>query len=355
VKAVTVALDARYWRGCGSQRTGRLQRDQYGCQEQDASHGWNCTLTMVAFWISTLLPVFWITIGKPAAPPKESLLMALDPVTTWLALLSPTVPLSVILWETSAPPLNVANVPESRLRPSPGTSIDAGETAFTCWPEAGKVATAEGGTEGAADTEDVDAAAAAPIHVAPPGSNTASQYTGLTVCMVVAPMTAMGSRATTTPPLSTQIAVHGRHDRQNALWSARRSTVRGFHLLTDVQVGLDIHALLDQRSDPAVLRHYRDTRCACRCTRHVVGHVERARIHRVGSTGTTSTSHACRGRTAHPGRTATACATHAAGAVGRAARSTRRRRSAAVRRSRATRTGATHATSAICRPAGSAG
>jgi len=87
---------------------------------------------MVAFWISTLLPVFWITIGKPAAPLKESLLIAFDPVTTWLALLSLTVPLSVILWETSVPPLNVASVLESTLRPSPCTSIDAGEVAFTC-------------------------------------------------------------------------------------------------------------------------------------------------------------------------------------------------------------------------------
>ena len=27
----------------------------------------NWTLRMVAFWISTLLPEFWITVGKPAA------------------------------------------------------------------------------------------------------------------------------------------------------------------------------------------------------------------------------------------------------------------------------------------------
>ena len=38
---------------------------------------------MVAFWISTLLPLFWITIGNPIALPNASPPMELKPVATF--------------------------------------------------------------------------------------------------------------------------------------------------------------------------------------------------------------------------------------------------------------------------------
>jgi len=72
---------------------------------------------------------------------------------------------------------------------------------------------------------------------------------------------------------------------------------------TDVQIGLDVHALLNQRTDAAVLRDHQNARCRLRSSGHVVGRVERAGINRLRTTrstcttGRSSASSAC-GRTA---------------------------------------------------------
>ena len=52
------------------------------------------TLRTVAFWINTLLPVFWITIGSPVIPENEPSLIVFDPVLRWLATLFETVAVS---------------------------------------------------------------------------------------------------------------------------------------------------------------------------------------------------------------------------------------------------------------------
>jgi hypothetical protein len=135
---------------------------------QAADHGWNCTLRMVAFWINTPLPVFWITIGTPAAPLKAPLPIAFDPVTTWSTVLFATVPFKVMVSLTSLPPLDIARVLLSALRPHP--SSQAG------W--------AEGAAAVIAGTR-VPGCVAAALHVNAPSSNIMAHNMGLTVRMVI--------------------------------------------------------------------------------------------------------------------------------------------------------------------------
>src|SRR5487761_2372424 len=63
-----------------------------------------CRLTIVAFWISTLLPEFWITVDNPAEPANAPSLMAFEPVVRMLALLLATTPLSCMSLKTTPSP-----------------------------------------------------------------------------------------------------------------------------------------------------------------------------------------------------------------------------------------------------------
>ena len=47
---------------------------------------------MVAFWISTFAPLFWMTVGIPLALANEPSRTMFDPVATLMAALSLTVP-----------------------------------------------------------------------------------------------------------------------------------------------------------------------------------------------------------------------------------------------------------------------
>src|SRR6185437_2735606 len=106
----------------GQQAAGPGQRQHDRKRREHPAHGLNCTLTMTPVWISTLLPVFWITVGKPTAPLNAPPSIRLDPVTTWLSVLWSTEPLSVMVSVVvSMPPRDCARVEPLTLVPRPST------------------------------------------------------------------------------------------------------------------------------------------------------------------------------------------------------------------------------------------
>ena len=61
-------------------------------------------MTIVAFWISTLLPEFWITVDRPAEPVNAPSLMVFVPVCTLVAVLLATTPFNCASLMTPSPP-----------------------------------------------------------------------------------------------------------------------------------------------------------------------------------------------------------------------------------------------------------
>src|SRR5690242_6082799 len=120
VQAVIAARDA------GQLRAACPREDQPKCEQpgkqRDASiHGCICTFTTVAFWIRTLLPVFWITIGKSAALPNEPPPIQFMQVLTFSVDVSETLPVMVMFSLTSLPPLRFASTELATPEPRPAT------------------------------------------------------------------------------------------------------------------------------------------------------------------------------------------------------------------------------------------
>lgn len=75
---------------------------------------------MVEFWINTLAPLFWMTIGKPVDPLNAPSAIVLAPVDTWVALVLETVPLEMAVELVLAPPRKPAR--DASLRPRAGAA-----------------------------------------------------------------------------------------------------------------------------------------------------------------------------------------------------------------------------------------
>src|SRR6185312_1261164 len=90
--------------------------------QQAAFHGCICTFTTVAFWIRTLLPLFWITIGKPAALPNEPPPIQFIPVLTFSVDVLETLPVMAMRSLTLLPPLRLASTELSTPGPRPATA-----------------------------------------------------------------------------------------------------------------------------------------------------------------------------------------------------------------------------------------
>ncbi|WP_449406273.1 hypothetical protein [Massilia phosphatilytica] len=108
-------------------RAGGAQQgtQQDARQGQGAAHHLNCRLTMVAFWISTFAPLFWITTGMPDMLANAPVSMLFDPVTTFTALLPETTPLRfalLVAMNVSVPPRECSSLPRSAAGPNPSAS-----------------------------------------------------------------------------------------------------------------------------------------------------------------------------------------------------------------------------------------
>src|SRR5690348_7699207 len=208
---VVAARKARHLDG-PCQGEARQQRQH----QQPDLHCWICTSMIVAFWISTLLPLFWITIGTPTAPEKAPPPMLLNPVLTSSVLVLETPPLSVIRSVIWVPPLRFASASVSTLRPNPAT-----KTVGSAWS-----ATAAGGGDVCAP--------AAPAHTAMPsrthpGGNFGRERIG--------------------PSLSRALSARAYAYSEADIGAVRvRPAPMADSMTADVQVGLHVDALL-QRSE----------------------------------------------------------------------------------------------------------
>src|SRR6185437_8569279 len=120
--AIVAARDARELR-LARHRNSRQQREQPQSREHSPRHGCNCTLTTVAFWISTLLPLFCITIGRPAALPKAPPPIQFMPVLTFSVEVLDTLPWMLMFWVTLLPPLKAASAAGATLGPKPAITL----------------------------------------------------------------------------------------------------------------------------------------------------------------------------------------------------------------------------------------
>src|SRR5690606_759312 len=208
------------WRYQLRAKAGRQQQDaQRGAGRVHGSGPPNCTLTAVPFWISTLAPLFWITVLMPAALPKAPPVTMFRPPTVPTAVLPSTLP-----WLSTSTTTTLSDSPPRMAsRAWPGIA----------WP---KPSTATGSSTG-------DASANAPAMM------------GITMAGMACPPC---QRATRRGPCTR---------------GARPCPDSG---TAHVEVGLHGHALLDQRGGAAVLRQDHDARGRVGRTVHGVGHVEGA-------------------------------------------------------------------------------
>src|SRR5690606_38229086 len=95
---------------------------------QSGTHGPdppNCTFTAVPFWISTLAPLFWITVEIPAALPKAPPPTMFEPPTVPIAVLPSTLPLlstSTMTRLVDSPPRRVPSMLPATACPKPSTA-----------------------------------------------------------------------------------------------------------------------------------------------------------------------------------------------------------------------------------------
>src|SRR5690606_33303395 len=98
------ALGERGWRRGRPQQRSRARGRAGNC----AKHGGSyciCRFRIVEFWMTTVLPEFWTTIGIPLIEENESPLIELLPVVRLVALLSVTIALALFSFRCrSAPP-----------------------------------------------------------------------------------------------------------------------------------------------------------------------------------------------------------------------------------------------------------
>src|SRR5690606_7536755 len=131
------AVGPRGARGCEQgQAQGRQAPRQHGAR---AGHG-PCppmrTLTAVPFWMSTLAPLFWITVLMPAALPKAPPVTVLPAPTVPVAVLPPTSPwLSLrTTTRTDSPPRSSPSASPGRASPKPSTGAGASAGASASAP-----------------------------------------------------------------------------------------------------------------------------------------------------------------------------------------------------------------------------
>ncbi|GAA5232784.1 hypothetical protein GCM10025794_30550 [Massilia kyonggiensis] len=80
---------------------------------------------MVAFWIRTFAPLFWITTGMPYMLANAPASIVFVPVTTFTALLPVTTPprfALLLVLNVSVPPRECSSLPRSAAGPNPSLS-----------------------------------------------------------------------------------------------------------------------------------------------------------------------------------------------------------------------------------------